>query len=189
MGSPERAGQGPLAIRRRLELKTMAPFAGADVSADYFRVMGVPLLRGRSFEAGDTTTAPFVAIINERGAKILWPGADPIGQEILWGAASPGNSYCRIVGVVGNVRHRAAEGEDGIELYYPVTQWPIASSSYVLRTTSDPDTLGDTIRRTIKRRPNPRRRSPKSRPWNRIDESLWQQRLWGGMFGAFAALA
>ena len=91
-----------------------------------------------------------MAIINQRGATLLWPdGRDPIGQEILWGPESAVNPYVRIVGIVGNIRQQAAESENGVEINYPNTQWPVANSYYVVRTSIDPDRMNQTIRRTI----------------------------------------
>ncbi len=179
----------PLTIKGRAETRTMAPLAGSDVSTDYFRTMHVALRRGRLFDPGDTITSAFVAIVNERGAKLLWPDRDPIGQEVLWGTASPSNPYTRIVGVVANVRYQAAESENGIELYYPVSQWPINAGYYVVRTADDPDRLGATVRRTIEEAEPAAAVAEVKTMERRMAESLWQQRLWGTLFAAFAALA
>jgi len=61
-------------------------------------------------------------IVNERGAKALWPDRDPIGQQVLLGMVSADNQYCTVVGVVGNVHRHSGEEDNGIELYYPYTQ-------------------------------------------------------------------
>jgi predicted permease len=159
------------------------------VSPDYFRTMRIRLLRGRLFEDSDTATSPFVMVINERAARLLSPNRDPIGQELLWGSLSPANPYCRIVGIVENVRHQAAESEDGIELYYPITQWPISNSYYVVRTDGDPEALAATVRRTIESAEPTVAVTVVKTMERRIDESLWQERLWSVMFSVFAALA
>jgi putative ABC transport system permease protein len=189
-GTQTERGQTVLGIRGRVDLQLMVPYAAADVGPDYFHVMQIPLMRGRLFDDADTSTSPLVAIINERGAKLLWPdGRDPIGQEILWGPESPANPYVRIVGIVGNVRHQAAERENGLEIYYPNAQWPVANSYYVVRTSIDRDRMNEMIRRTIEAvEPNASVAEVKAME-RRIDESLWQRRLWGVMFTAFAALA
>ncbi|MBC8165728.1 MAG: ABC transporter permease [Bryobacteraceae bacterium] len=175
--------------RSKDETKTLAPLAGADVSADYFRTMRIPLLRGRLFDDSDTNTSPTVAVINEQGANMFWPNQDPIGQEILWGQLSETNPYCRIVGVVGDVKQQAAEGDNGVELYYPLTQWPVANTYYVIRTQGDPERYADPLRRAIQATDqNAAIESVKTMD-RRVDESLWQRRLWGVLFTAFAALA
>jgi putative ABC transport system permease protein len=51
------------------------------VSEDYFRVMGIRLLRGRSFSTMDTPQAPTAAVINESMARLYWPNEDPLARE------------------------------------------------------------------------------------------------------------
>lgn len=52
-----------------------------NVSADFFSLYGIPLLRGRSFHASDPAGA---VIVSERLAAVLWPGLDPIGRTFLF---------------------------------------------------------------------------------------------------------
>jgi putative ABC transport system permease protein len=184
-------GRTTFSIRGRSqeETKVAAPYAGGDVSPDYFRTMRIRLVRGRLFDDSDTAASSFVMIVNERAARLLSPDRDIIGQELLWGSLSPANPFCRIVGIVENVRHQAAESENGIELYYPIAQWPIANSYYVVRTTADPDSLAAAVRRTIESAEPTVAVTVVKTMERRIDESLWQQRLWGVMFSAFATLA
>jgi MacB-like periplasmic core domain len=79
------------------------------VSSDYFRVMHVPLLRGRPITEQDVETSPWVVVINAAMAQKYWPNEDPIGQLITVNTpAHPGEEKPReIVGVVGNVRQYA----------------------------------------------------------------------------------
>jgi putative ABC transport system permease protein len=189
VGTQTERGHTTVTVKGRRETRILVPLAGADVTADYFHVMQIPLRRGRLFDASDTNTSPFVAIVNERGAKLLWPDRDAVGQEVLWGSASAVNPYCRIVGVVGNVRQQAAESDNRIELYYPVTQWPIGNSYYVVSTTVDPDAIAASVRRAIESTEPTASVAEMKTMERRIEESLWQRRLWGVMFTAFAVLA
>jgi putative ABC transport system permease protein len=175
--------------RSQEETRTLSPLAGADVSPEYFATMGIPLVRGRLLNESDTAASPKVVVINERGAKLYWPGREPIGEEILWGALSPSNPYCRVVGVVGDVRHQAAEGDNGVELYYPITQWPIASSYYVVRVSGDAGALATAIRNAIESADPAAAVAEIKSMRNRMADSVWEHRLWGAMFGVFAALA
>jgi predicted permease len=72
-------------------------------SAGYFNVLGIPLLRGRTFEINDSPNGPPVAIINDTMARKFWPEQDPIGQQIRSGAG-PRQRVATIIGVVGDVR-------------------------------------------------------------------------------------
>lgn len=175
--------------RAEQDTKTLAPIAGADVSADYFATLRIPLIRGRLFEARDTVRSEPVIVISERAARLFWPNQDPIGQSIAWGQPTEANPWTRVIGIVGNVKRHAAEGEVGVEFYYASTQWPIATSYYVVRTDDDPEALLDTIRRTIlSTEPGAAVASVKTVE-RTMTESLWQRRLWGVLFTGFAALA
>ena len=171
------------------ETKRMAPLTGHDVSPGYLEAMQVPLLRGRYFDRRDTRSSPMVMIINDRAAKTLWPGQDPIGQRIRWGTPTPDNPYCTVVGVVGNVRNHAGEAEDGFELYYPYTQYGVAGIYYVVRGNGNPERLAAGVRAAI-RAVDPNAPIVWMKPMEQImDESLWQRRLWGVLFLVFAGLA
>jgi predicted permease len=183
--------QADIFIKGRAEqdTKTLAPITGADVSLDYFATMRIPLLRGRLFETTDTTESEPVVVLSERAAELFWSGQDPIGKYISWGQVTAANPWTRVIGTVGNVKHHAAEGEIGVEFYYPVTQWPAATSYYVVRTERDPESFIETIRRTVlAAEPNAAISSIKTVEGT-MTESLWQRRLWGVLFGAFAGLA
>jgi putative ABC transport system permease protein len=91
---------------------------------EYFQAMGIPLLKGRSFNAHDSNTALPVAIINQATAANAFPGQDPIGKYVT--NFGPNNAKLQIVGVIGNVRHVALETAARPEIYTPLAQshWP-----------------------------------------------------------------
>jgi putative ABC transport system permease protein len=93
-------------------------------TTDYFRTMGIPLLKGRAFTEFDTNASIPVAIINQAAAANAFPGQDPIGQYVT--NFGPAMSKLQIVGVVGNVRHVALETAARPEIYLPLAQaqWP-----------------------------------------------------------------
>ncbi len=86
------------------------------IDPGYIRTMGIPLRAGRDFTSFDTSETERVLLINETMAKRLFPGSDPIGQQLIVGTER------RVVGVVGNVRHSVLEEEAGSEMYLPVKQ-------------------------------------------------------------------
>ena len=113
----------------------------------------------------------------------------PIGQMVQWGdTVGPSNPYCRVVGVVGDVRHDGAE-RDAIELYYPFTQWPVGGGYYVLRTRLDQAAVSGAIRAAVTQEDRNAAVVSIRSMTERIDAALWQRRLWGVLFSAFAALA
>ena len=77
------------------------------VSAGYFGVLKIPVLRGRDFNSNDTAGAPAVVLINEAMAKHFWPGQDPVGQQILIGkdlGPKFKDTPRQIIGIVGDTR-------------------------------------------------------------------------------------
>ena len=93
---------------------------------DYLRTMSIPLLRGRFFSEDDTTKSPCVAAIDDVLASTYFKGQDPLGQTITFGWTPPWGP-CRIVGVVGHVRHWGLGNEGSLtqaQAYYPLYQIP-----------------------------------------------------------------
>ena len=91
---------------------------------DYFRAMGIPLLKGRSFSASDVGSSLNLAVVNEALARTVFPGQDPIGKQLS--NFGPDNLTLQIVGVVGNVRHVGLDTEPHSEIYQLLgqAQWP-----------------------------------------------------------------
>jgi putative ABC transport system permease protein len=93
---------------------------------DYLRAMSIPLLRGRFFSEEDTTKSPCVAAIDDVLASTYFRGQDPLGQTITFGWTPPWGP-CRIVGIVGHVRHWGLGNEGSYtqaQAYYPLYQIP-----------------------------------------------------------------
>jgi hypothetical protein len=83
------------------------------VSPDYFRVLRIPLLRGRVFDERDRAGAQPVAIVNETMARQTWPGQDPVGQLLQGRTGRP----LLVVGLVGDTKYRTI-GEDPTPFVY-----------------------------------------------------------------------
>ncbi|MPZ18750.1 MAG: FtsX-like permease family protein [Luteitalea sp.] len=178
-------------IRGRAEQdgRVQVSITGADVSPGYFETLRIPLVRGRLIERSDTTTSEPVVVISERAAQLFWPNQDPIGRYLSWMEANPENPWTRVVGVVGDVKQEAAEGQEGVEIYYPMTQWRVTNGYYLVRTNGDPDAMAPTVRRTIlTAEPTLAVRWTKTVERTML-ESLWQRRLWGLLFSGFSVLA
>ncbi|HYH84024.1 MAG TPA: FtsX-like permease family protein, partial [Pyrinomonadaceae bacterium] len=110
------------------------------VSRDYFRAMGVPVMRGRAFGERDAKDAPAVIIINEAFARKHFPGEDPLGRRIVIEAdpsVDPNPPAREIVGVVGDVRQTSLEAGAVPDFYVPYLQAPERFMYLVTRTASD----------------------------------------------------
>ena len=131
------------------------PMAKADLplahiriaSPDYFSVMRIPLVKGRVFTEADRADSPPVVVINKALAEKHFPGEDPIGKHIKPGLSISGPTAMReIVGVVGDVKHRALDRPDDPEAYMPQEQMGIGFMSGVVRTTAPTASLVPAIR-------------------------------------------
>src|SRR6185312_11173245 len=119
-------------------------------SPEYFRTMGIPLKRGRQFNAHDNADSASVAIINETLARHFWPqypnGPDPIGQSIEMGAH---HQVKKIVGISADVREEGKDQALMPGLYLPAAQLPNVAGAFVVRTDGDPLALANAIRGQI----------------------------------------
>jgi putative ABC transport system permease protein len=120
----------------------------AVVSPDYFRSLGIPLIAGRQFTDADNATSLPVAVIDEKLARMYWPGEEPIGKQIDLGEGTPEKPLSReIVGVVGGVKHLSATTQENKgEAYMPLAQNPLPNMVIVARSRMQPDTLVASVR-------------------------------------------
>ena len=89
------------------------------ISPDYFEVLGVPLVAGRTFEARDTAERRPVAIVSEGFAKRYWGGVSPIGRRLKSGGDEP---WLTVVGIVGEMRSAGVTLEAPVEVFVPYRQ-------------------------------------------------------------------
>jgi predicted permease len=91
---------------------------------DYFRVTGIPIRAGRSFNDRDTQTADRAVIVNEELARVNWPGQNPLGKRLRMGSSASSRPWLTVVGVVGNVRSQGPDENIHSEIYVPYEQFP-----------------------------------------------------------------
>lgn len=128
------------------------------VSPDYFRLMGIPILRGRSVTEQDTETSSGVVVISQAMARQLWANEDPIGREITFGS-SPEERPRQVVGIVGNVKQFMLTRDTQPQAYVSYRQLTAHTApgwtesrvhkSLVIRTQSIYPSLIENVRRTI----------------------------------------
>jgi putative ABC transport system permease protein len=117
------------------------------VSADYFRVLGIPVRSGRFFTDQDRRGAPGVIIVNEALARKYFPNEDPIGKRVKGGTG--GSGWLTIVGVVGDVCQFGVAHKPVAQFYVPYLQAGSPRMSIVARTTGDPLRLAAAVRGQI----------------------------------------
>jgi putative ABC transport system permease protein len=155
-------------------------------SADYFRTVGIPLVRGRLFGPEDHARAPEVVVINRSLARRHWPDGDPIGARV---SADGGESWATIVGVVGDVRQHGLDREPVDEIYASFTQSPILSATLMMRTTGDPMRLARAATDVV-RGLDPEVPVDEVRTLDQVhDDSVAARRLTATLLTAFAGLA
>jgi len=113
------------------------------ISPEYFTAMGTPLIAGRFFVEADNANSPGVVIINERLARELFPGRNPVGEKL--------RGWATVVGVVQNTPQQSYEKPPDGEEYLPYTQFIFGAfmSTIVARTSGDPLALADTLKKAI----------------------------------------
>jgi predicted permease len=158
------------------------------VSGDYFRTLGANLKQGRTFNAGDTAEHPKVVIINETTARTFWPNESPIGKRIS--DTAPQRVFYEIVGIVNDLAFPGMLGapDTRFEAYVPATQAAPASFTILLRTSSTPEAITNTLRSAIAgldpELPVYRIRTVRAA----VDDGLGRISLLGSLLGAFATI-
>jgi putative ABC transport system permease protein len=121
------------------------------VSPNYFRMMGIPLLSGRTFGERDNSSAAPVIMINEVFARRYFEGVNPIGRRIVAKLSSPGavEGPREIVGVVAGLRHVGPLADPEPEIYTPYQQdaWNIVS--LVVRTEAKPEQMAPAVQSAV----------------------------------------
>jgi putative ABC transport system permease protein len=124
------------------------------VTAGYFRTMGIPIVRGREFTAADGEDAPLVALVNETAVTKLWPGKNAIGGTIKM--LNPSSPWATVVGIVKDVRSSGYLGEVPPTMYFPHAQagksayYTPAAMNLVVKTVGDPTVVAGPVRDVIR---------------------------------------
>jgi putative ABC transport system permease protein len=167
------------------------------VDEDYFKIIGVPLSKGRFFDAHDTVDSQGVVIINEALARRQWPNEDPVGQQItttarfigpLGAVLMPPATRYQVVGVVANVRNASLTQPSEPAVYFTFRQFSFRGFALALKGT-DPAALSAAVRTSVQRLDPNLPLSP-ARPLDRvIADATDRPRALMMLMGLFAALA
>jgi putative ABC transport system permease protein len=116
------------------------------VTPDYFRVMRIPLKRGRLLTEADDAKAPRVALVSESTARLVFPGEDPIGRHVQFGGRDEKQPWAEVVGVVGDVQQYGLDHAPTPQSYAPQAQDVSFGYSLFVRTTRSAASLEPEVR-------------------------------------------
>jgi putative ABC transport system permease protein len=144
------------------------------ISPEYIGTLGIPLRSGRNFAPADLTSGTAV-LVNQRFAASYWPGANPIGRQVMLHKSAQGFADLGeplpgiVVGVIGDVRHYGIQADPVAEIYIPYLRNPWGHMVVVSRVRGNPQAMIPGLRRAIL----------SVDPATRVD---------GGTFGGFAVM-
>jgi putative ABC transport system permease protein len=116
------------------------------VDTGYFDAMGTRLLRGRTFNSGDSSSGLPVIVVNETTAKKYWPRENPLGKHV---AGSRDLVQREVVGVVADVKYNNLNSPNLQELYIPFEQMPWAAMTLLVRSAGNQQTLSAAVRAKV----------------------------------------
>jgi putative ABC transport system permease protein len=173
-------GEPPLDRNDRLDTHNQL------VTPDFFKAMGVKLVRGRWLTPEDRDTVAPVVIVNEQMVKVGFNGKDPIGRRITVG----GWPIATVVGVIRDYRHYDLPQPMGPAAYFPSLAWATRGLSVVMRTSvDDPASLVPQLTAAVRSIDPMVPISQVQTFEDVVSRSLWRQRLQGNVLAIFAALS
>jgi predicted permease len=158
------------------------------ITPDYFKAIGVPLIRGRWLTDADRDSLNPVVLVNQQMAARAFGGEDPIGKRVRIGGDE--EPFATIVGVVHDFRHYRLPQPMGPAIYFPYASRPGRQQTIVIRTMrEDPRSLIPELR-AIVRAIDPRVALYQVQTLEEnVSRSLWRERLQGSVLSIFAVLA
>jgi putative ABC transport system permease protein len=119
------------------------------ITPEFFRVAGIPLLRGRELTERDDARAPRVVLVNQEFVQRHLKDQEPLGKQIRLDVSSASLEWGEIVGVVANTKTFSEAAREEPQVYEAMFQRPISSFSFMLRASSDPDSLAPALRDAV----------------------------------------
>jgi putative ABC transport system permease protein len=165
------------------------------VTSQYFRLMEIPLKRGRMFDEGDQRKSTRVAIVSEQMVRRFWPNQDPVGKRIrigsrtVWSGVNEADSWMTVVGVVGNVIQEQFSGDSRLALYVPLPQMMDYNEYVLLKTQVPPLELAGALTRAVLEVDPEQSNYDVLTMQDRVDSRMWRQRVVRTLFSWFGGLA
>jgi predicted permease len=195
----EAAWRGPFFVQGRPRPRSgdEAQAQHQTIDDDYFRALGVPLVKGRFFNANDTAQAPGVILVNEALARRQWPGEDPVGQTVMspitvigpMGRSLMKQPQFQVVGVVASLKNSTLVRDAEPAIYFSFRQFPFRGLNIVVHGPGDAAGLIGALRTSVQRL-DPNLPLASARTVDRIvGEATDRPRALMLLMGIFAALA
>jgi putative ABC transport system permease protein len=159
-----------------------------EITPNYFRTMGIPLLIGRDFNDADTVDSMNVTIIDERLAREFWPNESPIGKRVTLGPPEDKEPWYTIVGVVGAVKNESLGLTRRKTVYLAHAQYGSDDMSLAVRA-RNLENLAPAIQKQVKAMDPDLPIINMLTMTEVVSRSVWQPRLYAILFGVFAAVA
>ncbi len=119
------------------------------VEGDYFRAMGISLLRGRTFNPSDNATGQLVAIVNRKLAEHYWPNQDPIGKRLKIGTEELKTPWMTVVGEIDDVKTSGPDDATREQYYQPVEQGNASAGQFARPSDLDGNQLYVALRTSV----------------------------------------
>lgn len=159
---------------------------GRFISNEYFRLLKISLVTGRTFSEGDNDKATRVTIVNESFARRFWPNQNPLGKRFSY---STSRILCEVVGVVKDTKFRVSDTETREEMSFPALQRPRLEMRLLVRTTTEPNNLAAAIQREILKIDRDQAVTEVATLEQVVGNSIEQPRLTMFLLGIFAIVA
>ncbi|HEV2224974.1 MAG TPA: ABC transporter permease [Candidatus Acidoferrales bacterium] len=159
----------------------------ATVGPEYFRTMGIPLIKGRPFDADDVPGSEPVAIVNEAFVHRFFPREDPLRQRVRTHFLPLANRL--IVGIVGDVHQSGPATSPPPEIYIPFSQAPNATMTLVVRTQTSPESVIPAVKGIVARLDKDQAIDKIVTMESLLSKSTAQPRFYSFLLGIFANLA
>jgi len=178
-------GRPPVRLGDQQHFETRA------VSPDLYRVLGIPVKRGRALLPTDRDGAPPVAVINEAAAHRYFPSEDPIGKRVVLGFRVRDTTHAAgtIVGIVGDVHGFGLDQDAPPEIDFPYAQLPLSNMAIVMRTDASAPALAAAAKRELNAIDPALPMADVRSLSGLVSDSISQPRFYMMLLGLFAAIA
>jgi putative ABC transport system permease protein len=158
-------------------------------SVDFLSTMGIPLVRGRLWNASEAAGARRVAVVSQVAAERFWPGEDPIGKRVTYDGA-PTGAWHEVIGVTKSTRDYALDAPARPAFYLPMEQCLRFTPFYLTaRTAASPDAFAEPLRRAVERVDKDQSVYVLMAMQDLLDNSVAQRRFGVVTLGVFGVMA